>query len=72
EMGTGEIELAFLAFNLRRVVNILGVKKLVDAIKNASLSSENSFASSKCSIISLFESFFSVAKLAWLKVAIIF
>ena len=33
EMVTGEIALAFLAFNLRRVVNILGVKKLVDAIK---------------------------------------
>jgi hypothetical protein len=35
EMVTGEMALAFLSFNLRRAVNILGVKKLVEAITNA-------------------------------------
>jgi len=38
EKATGEIALAFLAFNLRRAVNILGVKYLVEAINNASFS----------------------------------
>jgi len=33
EMVTGELSLAFMAFNLRRAVNILGVKKLVEAIE---------------------------------------
>jgi hypothetical protein len=51
EMVTGEIALAFMAFNLRRAVNILGVKKLVETINAAASSSENMFASCKRSII---------------------
>jgi transposase len=54
EMVTGEIALAFLAFNLRRAVNILGVKKLVEAINSAPISSGNS----------MFEPFFYIARLA--------
>jgi len=42
EIVTGEIALAFLAFNLRRAVNILGVKKIVEAINNNASSLENS------------------------------
>jgi transposase len=34
EMVTGEMAMAFLAFNLRRAVNILGVKKLVEGINS--------------------------------------
>jgi len=64
EMVTGEIALAFMAFNLRRAVNILGVKKLVEAISSGDSSSESLYVSSKCSIISFFEPFFRVAKLA--------
>jgi len=63
EMVTGEIALAFMSFNLRRAVNILGVKKLVEAIKTAASSSENTLASFERSIIFFFGSFFRVAKL---------
>jgi len=62
EMVTGEIALAFMSFNLRRAVNILGAKKLVEFIKTAASSSENTFVSFKCSIIFFHESFFRVAK----------
>jgi len=62
EMVTGEIALAFMSFNLRRAVNIIGAKKLVEFIKTAASSSENTFVSFKCSIIFFHESFFRVAK----------
>ena len=58
EMVTDEIALAFMAFNLRRAVSILGVKKLVEAINSAASSSENFCASCKRSIIVLCEPFF--------------
>jgi len=45
EMVTGEMALAFLAFNLRRAVNILGVKELVEAINNGAFSFRNSIIS---------------------------
>ena len=32
EMVTGELSLAFLAFNIKRVINIMGTKKLIEAI----------------------------------------
>jgi len=64
EMVTGEIALAFMAFNLRRAVSILGVKKLVEVINSAAFSSENFCASCKRSIIAFFEPFFQVVKLA--------
>jgi len=64
EMVTGEIALAFMAFNLRRAVSILGVKKLVEAINIAASSSENLCASYNRSLIAFFEPFFKVAKLA--------
>jgi len=64
EMVTGEIALAFMAFNLRRAVNILDVKKLVEAINSVASSSETMFASFERSIIFFFELFFRVAKFA--------
>lgn len=30
--ATGEFSLAFLAYNLKRVINIIGTKKLIEAI----------------------------------------
>jgi transposase len=72
EMVTGEIALAFMAFNLRRAVNILGVKKLVEAIHNAASLPENPFASLMRSIFSMFEPFFGFVRLARTKMAIIF
>jgi hypothetical protein len=56
--------LAFMAFNLRRAVSILGAKKLVEAINSAASSSENLCASFKRSVIAFFELFLKVAKLA--------
>ena len=64
EMVTGEIAMAFLAFNLRRAVNLIGVKKLVEAINNAASSPENSCSSLKHSEITLIASFFSILKSA--------
>jgi transposase len=64
EMVTGEIAMVFMAFNLRRAVNILGVKKLVEAIKSGVSSSESLCASLKSSIISFTEPFSLVSKLA--------
>jgi transposase len=64
EMVTGEIALTFLAFNMRRAVNILGVKKLVEAINNAAFSLQNSFACHKLMRLTLFESIFYVARSA--------
>jgi len=63
EMATGEMAMAFMAFNLRRAVNILGVKKLVEAINSAASSVGGSLASMGCSIIPLFEALFRVARL---------
>jgi transposase len=45
EMVTGEIALAFLAFNMRRAVNIVGVKELVEAINNGAFSFGNQIIS---------------------------
>jgi len=45
EMITGEIALAFLAFNLRRAVTIMGVKKLVEAINKGVFSLDGSLFS---------------------------
>jgi len=59
EMVTGEMAMAFMAFNLRRAVNILGVKKLVGTINSAAFSPENPFIFFKNSVSSLFESIFS-------------
>jgi len=64
EMVTGEMSMAFMAFNLRRAVNILGVKKLVEAINNAASSIANSFASLGFTIISSFDAVFHVARVA--------
>ena len=64
EMVTGEIAMAFLAFNLRRAVNLIGVKKLVEAINNAASSPENSCSLLKHSEITLIASFFSILKSA--------
>jgi len=60
EMVTGECALAFMAFNLRRAVNILGVKKLVEAISSAASSIENTLDSLGRAIFSLFETIFRV------------
>jgi transposase len=62
EMVTGEIALAFLAFNLRRAVNILGVKKLVEAMRNAAFLLGNSFFSFASLIILPFEPLFYLAR----------
>jgi len=45
EMVTGELALAFMAFNLRRAVNILGVKRLVEAIESGAFLFGNPFVS---------------------------
>jgi len=64
EKVTAETAIAFLAFNMRRVVNIVGVKKLVEAITNASVSSVNLSFSFGNSIFYLFAPFFRVAGFA--------
>ena len=64
EMVTGEIALAFLAFNLRRAVTILGVKKLVEAIQSGVLSLEYSFNSPKNTIIVMIKPLFHFTRLA--------
>ena len=64
EKVTGETAIAFLAFNMRRVVNIVGVKKLVEAIYNASGSSANTSFSLVYPISYASEPFFRVARLA--------
>ena len=64
EMVTSEIAMAFMAFNLRRAVNILGVKRLVEAINHAASSVGDTLADIGNSLISLFEALFRVARFA--------
>jgi hypothetical protein len=63
EMVTGEMAMVFLAFNLRRAVSILGVKKLVEAINTSALTAENIYASIKNVIFSLNKSIFRFERL---------
>jgi len=64
EMVTGEMAMAFLAFNMRRAVTILGVKKLVDAINNGALSFKFTSLTCAVSVLSRFKLFSRVERLA--------
>ena len=64
EMVTGEMAMAFMAFSLRRAVNILGVKKLVEAIHNSVSSAGNSLNTLGYAIVCFYEALFRVERFA--------